>query len=164
MNKSVYIETSIPSFYYETRDDVFCIAMREWTRDWWKEEKSQFDCFISEIVINELQQGNYPCKQEKLDLIKGIKILDVHYDIENIVEEYIRHYIMPQKNIGDALHLAMCSFYKIDFLLTWNCQHLANANKKEHIRKINDQLNIFTPELVTPYELIEEKDEENTNN
>ena len=61
---------------------------------------------------------------------------------------------MPKDELGDALHLAIVSFHKMYFLLTWNCQHLANANKRDHIRRINERLKIFTPELVTPYELI----------
>jgi len=63
---------------------------------------------------------------------------------------------MPQVLKGDALHLAYASFYKIDFLLTWNCNHLANANKKQHIRRINAKLNLSTPEIVTPLQLFTE--------
>ncbi len=61
---------------------------------------------------------------------------------------------------GDAIHLAYASYYKIDFLITWNCKHLANANKKPHIKKINNNLGIFTPEIITPLELFMEDDNE----
>jgi len=64
---------------------------------------------------------------------------------------------MPIDEQGDALHLAYASFYKIDFLLTWNCNHLANANKKQHIRIINARLNLFMPEIITPLELFTER-------
>jgi hypothetical protein len=64
---------------------------------------------------------------------------------------------MPRVLKGNALHLAYASFYKIDFLLTWNCNHLANANKRKHIRVINARLNLPTPEIVTPLELFSEK-------
>ncbi len=63
---------------------------------------------------------------------------------------------MPLKLEGDAFHLAYASVYKIDFLLTWNCNHLANANKKQHIRVINTKLGLSTPEIITPLELFEE--------
>ena len=63
---------------------------------------------------------------------------------------------MPKDEMGDALHLAYASFYKIDFLLTWNCNHLANANKKQHIRILNNRLNLFVPEIITPLELFTE--------
>jgi len=61
---------------------------------------------------------------------------------------------MPDNPVGDALHLALASFHKCDYLLTWNCKHLANANKAPHIKRINAMLNLFTPLLVTPLELM----------
>lgn len=63
---------------------------------------------------------------------------------------------MPRISTGDGLHLAYASLYKIDFLLTWNCNHLANANKKHHIRVINTRLGLFVPEITTPMELFTE--------
>lgn len=63
---------------------------------------------------------------------------------------------MPQDATGDALHLALASFHKCDYLLTWNCKHIANANKVNHIRRINQMLQIHVPELVTPLELVQE--------
>ncbi len=69
---------------------------------------------------------------------------------------------MPDDPVGDALHLAMASYYKCDFLLTWNCRHLANANKFDHIRRINTLLGLFVPALVTPLELLGENDDEDS--
>jgi hypothetical protein len=68
---------------------------------------------------------------------------------------------MPRILEGDALHLAYASFHKIDFLLTWNCNHLANANKRKHIRTINARLNLATPEIITPLELFSETTDDN---
>ena len=98
----------------------------------------------------------HPEKKEKLNLLSEIELLDINYSIEEIVEVYLAHYLMPKNDLGDALHLAIASYYKIDFLLTWNCKHLANANKLAHIRRINERLNLFTPALVTPNQLTEE--------
>ena len=64
---------------------------------------------------------------------------------------------MPAEYGGDALHLAYASYYKVDFLMTWNCDHLANANKRQHIRVINGRLGLHVPEIVTPMELVTEK-------
>jgi hypothetical protein len=69
---------------------------------------------------------------------------------------YLNNYLMPQTLTGDALHLAYATYYRMDFLLTWNCNHLANANKKQHIRIINARMNLLTPEIVTPLELFTE--------
>lgn len=95
--------------------------------------------------------------QEKLNLLGDIQLLEINRSIQEIVDVYISNYLMPKDHLGDALHLAIASHHKMDFLLTWNCNHLANANKRSHIRRINERLKIFTPELVTPYELMEEE-------
>lgn len=77
-------------------------------------------------------------------------------EIIEIAKIYLENYIMPQELKGDAIHLSYASFYKMDFLLTWNCVHLANANKRQHIRIINNRLNLMVPEIITPLELITE--------
>ena len=59
-------------------------------------------------------------------------------------------------SIGDALHVAIASYHKMDYLLTWNCNHLANANKKKHLRRLNERLRLNTPEIITPLELMDE--------
>lgn len=89
MKPAVYIETSIPSFYYETRTGAEFVAMRNWTREWWDERKTQYDCFISSAVIDELESGDYPKKSEKIQLISDIEYLDITSDIEEIVEVYL---------------------------------------------------------------------------
>jgi len=85
-------------------------------------------------------------QKEKLELLEGIDQLEINRAIQEIVDVYIENFLMPKNHLGDALHLAIASFHKTDFLLTWNCTHLANANKRAHIRRINERLKIFTPE------------------
>ena len=70
---------------------------------------------------------------------------------------YVENKLMPKDIEGDAIHLAYASYYKIDYLLTWNCNHLANANKKKHIKIMNTRLELFTPEITTPLELFTER-------
>jgi predicted nucleic acid-binding protein len=89
-----------------------------------------------------------------LALLADILLLPVEPAIIEIVETYIQRMVMPRDPTGDALHLALASYHKCDFLLTWNVQHLANANKFAHIRRINVLLDLFTPALVTPLELL----------
>jgi len=84
-----------------------------------------------------------------------MEYLEINDAIEEIAEVYIANYLMPKDVVGDALHLAIASHYKIDYLLTWNCKHLANANKKKHIRRINGCLRLSTPEIITPLEIME---------
>ncbi len=156
MKQTVYLETTIPFFYYETRTDAEFIAMRNWTRQWWQQRKASYNCFISIAVLDELENGNHPKKDEKILLLTGLKYLEINDEIEEIVEVYISNYLMPKDVVGDALHLAIASFYKTDYLLTWNCNHLANANKKKHIRRINERLRLSTPEIITPLEVMED--------
>ena len=156
MKSSIYIETSIPSFYYEVRSEPDNIARREWTRQWWNEHLTNYDVYTSEAVIEELEGGVFPGREDALKLIERLPLLDINEPIADIVATYITHHIMPNDPAGDALHLAIASFHKCDFLVTWNCRHLANANKFGHIRRINTLLGLYVPALVTPLELIGE--------
>ncbi|MCK4342741.1 MAG: type II toxin-antitoxin system VapC family toxin [Phycisphaerae bacterium] len=156
MKPSIYIETSIPSFYHEVRTEPDMVARREWTREWWDDHLIDYDVFASEAVIEELEAGSFPIKNDALALIQSLPLLETDEAIADIVAAYIFHHVMPEDPTGDALHLAMASFHKCDFLLTWNCRHLANANKFGHIRRINTLLGLFVPTIVTPLELLGE--------
>jgi len=157
MIKSVYLDTTIPSYYYEERPEL--ALRREITRRWWDEEKLDYDVYISEIVVMELNRGDYPHKTEILQLVDELPILETPDEISNIVQVYIGQSLMPRRDLGDAFHLALCSYHKIDFLLTWNCKNLANANKFSHIRLINTQLGLFIPQIITPEQLFREGDD-----
>ncbi|HDY67632.1 MAG TPA: PIN domain-containing protein [Candidatus Scalindua sp.] len=154
MLKRVYIETTIPSFYYENRQEPDMVARREWTKEWWKDQRQHYEIVTSIPVIEELEQGNHPDKTSVLELIKDIQILPIHDSIEEIVDYYVSHHIMPNDPKGDAIHLALASYHHCHFLLTWNCSHLANANKFEHIRHANTILGLYVPILTTPFELL----------
>ncbi|CAD0227826.1 MULTISPECIES: type II toxin-antitoxin system VapC family toxin [Planktothrix] len=156
MKSKVYIETSIPSFYYEIRTEPDMIARKEWTCLWWDQISSRYDLVTSIAVLDELNQGNFPSKEKAIQLLNDIPLIDIEAEIAEIVEAYIQNQVMPNDPLGDALHLAMASYHKCDFLLTWNCRHLANANKFGHIRRINVMLGLYVPLLVTPLELIGE--------
>jgi predicted nucleic acid-binding protein len=160
MKQKVYIETSIPSFYYESREEPDMVARREWTRQWWNDASSEYFLVTSEAVLEELATGDFPCKDKSLKLVESLPLVSVEIEISEIVQTYIRHKVMPTNPAGDALHLALASFHKCDFLLTWNCRHLANANKFGHIRRVNAMLGLYSPLLVTPLELMGESDEE----
>ena len=154
MKKRVYIETSIPSFYFETRTEPEMIAMRNWTRDWWDNHAHKYELLTSDPVLDELERGVYPNQEKAVKLIDGLPFLPVEAEVLDIVKVYIANKIMPKDPAGDAMHLALATYYKCDFLLTWNCNHLANANKFGHIERVNAMLGLATPKLVTPLELV----------
>ncbi len=153
----VYVETSIPSWYCQTRTDMESVVRRNWTQHWWDFKRDSYEVYISPAVLDELSDGDYPTRQDALALVAEIPALPIVREIEEIVRTYIDHLLMPANPAGDALHLAMASYHKCDFLLTWNCQHLANANKFQHIRVINGMLGLHVPSLVTPLELLGEE-------
>lgn len=152
--RSVYIEPTIPSFYYETRSEPEMAARRRWTREWWDGCRHGYDLVTSEAVLDELSDGRYATRDDALNILKDIPLLAIEPPIVEIVQAYIRHSLMPADTTGDALHLALASYYNCDFLLTWNCRHLANANKFHHIQRVNTLLGLFVPSLVTPLELL----------
>lgn len=104
--------------------------------------------------LEEVSRGVHPHQKEKIALVRELPFVPVEPEIEDIVAAYIRHKVMPNDPVGDALHLALASYHACDYLLTWNIAHLANANKFEHIERINDRLELACPRLLTPLELI----------
>ena len=107
-------------------------------------------------MVDELERGDFPNRDGALALIRDLPLLEVSRAAADTVSAYVSHYVMPADPAGDALHLAIASVHKCDFLLTWNCRHLANANKFAHIRRVNGMLGLFVPALVTPLELLGE--------
>ena len=150
----VYVETTLPSFYHETRTNPDIVARREWTREWWVTAGTRYELVTSPAVLDELAGGPSNRAADWLALLAGLPVLTVETAIAEIVQAYIQHKVMPADPAGDALHLALASFHKCDFLVTWNCEHLANANKFGHIRRVNTMLGLFVPSIVTPLELL----------
>ena len=155
----VYVETSIPSFYLEVRTAPDIVARREWTRQWWSGASQSYELVTSPAVLDELTGGIPERSAQRLALVRDLPLLPIEPAIAEIVHAYIRHKVMPADPSGDALHLALASHHKCDFLATWNCRHLANANKFGNIRRVNALLGLFVPALVTPLELLGGSDE-----
>jgi predicted nucleic acid-binding protein len=151
--ETVYIETTIPSLYFDDRTDAKTVARREWTRHWWDSLRERYRLVTSAPVIEELSRGDHLHKAEKLQLMEGIEVLPVTEEVIRAVEVYVERHVMPRDPSGDAAHLALASVHKCDYLLTWNCAHLANANKVGHIRTVNTLLGLHVPQLVTPLAL-----------
>ncbi len=108
----------------------------------------------SAAVLNELEYGNFPGRQDAICLLDHIVLLTIDRAVAEIGEAYTKQLLMPADPFGDALHLALASYHRCDFLVTWNCQHLANAKKFGNIRRLNGMLGLFVSELVTPMELL----------
>jgi predicted nucleic acid-binding protein len=156
---SVYIETTIPSFFHTARTDTRSLARQRWTREWWAEIASSFELYSSDAVIAELERGTLEnLKIQRMGLISDLTLLEISAEVLELATIYVDRLIMPRDGAGDALHLALASFYSLDVLLTWNCKHLANPNKFGHIHRVNDELNVHTPLLTTPLNYLSEDD------
>lgn len=155
MKNTIYLDSTIPSYLFDQRDSIR--EFIEITKRWWEQERKHYRLVISEATIAEVSAGDHPYKEKIIrECISDLEVLPPHERLEEIVSTYIENHLMPRGATGDAVHLAYASFYKADFLMTWNCNHLANANKRQHIAIINTRLKLFTPEIVTPMELFTE--------
>lgn len=130
------------------------VSRRLWTREWFDMSNQVDELVTSAAVIEELERGDFPGREDAIELVAALSPLSITDQIREIVREYINRLLMPADPSGDALHLALASFYGCDFLATWNCKHLANANKFDNIARVNGILGLSVPKLVTPLELI----------
>jgi len=154
MRKKVYLDSTFFSFFYDTRPNS--IHRQQITVDWWNNQHHYYDIFTSFFVLKEVSNPVYPDWDRVTALAELVPVLEETPEIRGIVKAYISNKLMPADDFGDAAHLAIASFYSIEYLLTWNCIHLANANKVEHIRRINMRLGLLSPELITPEQLFME--------
>lgn len=150
----VYIETTIPNFYYDVRPDPEMVARRVWTREWWASAVDRYALVTGQEVLVELGAGSSSLVPLRLALLRDVSVLPVTPQIVAIAQTYVSHKLMPGKPGGDAYHLALASQYGCAFIVTWNCKHLANPNKLTHIRKVNGSLGLAVPEIVTPSDLL----------
>jgi len=113
-------------------------------------QSQRHDLFISAEVINELSTPVYPQAAEALSMISDIPVIGVDADIGGFAHVLVRELVMPGPASGDAIHVAACVIFKIDYLLSWNVRHLANPNKMAHLRVICVRLGYMPPAIITP--------------
>lgn len=153
----VYLDSTIPSVYCDQREGNRYET--EITRRWWHEESARYEIWVSPATMAELEDGNHPHQAKILEFADALDLLPPDPDVDALAQAYIKNLVMPQKHLGDAWHLAYATFHGFEFLLTWNCNHLANANKRRHLETINWRMGFETPEIVTPLELFKERND-----
>ena len=156
MKPSVYIETTVPSYYHETRRTREAIVWRQATREWWDKHRLAYSLYTSSYVFAELRQAPRAKSAATQMLLQGITVLPEPTEFEDVVGYYIQHHLMPGEAKGDAAHLALASLHRMSFLLTWNIRHLANANKIQHMSVLNARLGLPVPIITTPMTLVPE--------
>jgi hypothetical protein len=157
MKPTVYVETSVVSACSDPSDHAVSQAQRILTIEWWQQQRPYFDLFYSQAVVAELTRVDFPGRLEAIALLDDMTMLPITPAVEGAAEAYRRHLVMPSEDMGDAVHLAVACVHEVDYLLTWNCRHLANTNKIRHIRTVNMRLGLCTPELLTPEMLVGEE-------
>ena len=134
MKPKVYIETTIPSYLTAwTSGDLIRAAHQLLTKDWWTRRRADFDLFFSQVVLQEIAPGEPLAATERLQAVHDLPILDVTEEAILLAEDLIREGSLPRKAELDALHIATAVVNGKDFLLTWNCRHIANATLRVRI-------------------------------
>lgn len=152
---TLYLETTIPSYLAARFSrDLVIAGHQQITHEWWNEERENFQIYISQAVLLEAEDGDPKAALQRTNYLKEIQILPIREEIENISKEYISALGIPDKSALDAVHLAYAVIYNLDFLLTWNCKHLAHGEIRKKLKRYNSTLGLETPEIVTPNELM----------
>jgi len=159
--KSVYIETSIPSYLTARPSrDVRVAAWQQITVQWWEQAKSDYELFTSELVVSEAAEGNQEAARRRLDSLRSVTELVVDPEMESLAARLITDGGFPAIAEIDALHVAIAAVQAIDLFLTWNCRHINNADTKPIIRSICITAGYTCPEICTPQELLPEDEDE----
>ena len=153
MKPKVYLETSIPSYLTAWRSrDLIMAANQEITKEWW-ENRDQFELYISALVLQEAGAGDPDAAQKRLEQLDDIPELDITEEVEQLANILIQKVPLPAKARIDALHIAAAALNGMDYLLTWNCSHIANAVLRPKIEAVCRELGYEPPTICTPQEL-----------
>jgi predicted nucleic acid-binding protein len=152
----IYLDTTVPSAYHTARTDPDSVQRRVITRRWWADARHSCELLVSLAVLNELVGGRAQQAAMRLALVRHLEVLPASGEILETANLYVRRKLMPDDVHGDAMHLALASHHGCDVLATWNYLHLANPNKLDRIKRLNEQLGLFVPRILTPLALMEE--------
>lgn len=155
MKPKVYIETSVPSYLTAWRSrDLVVAGNQETTREWW-ERRSDFELYISEFVIQEVSSGDFQAATDRLKSLDGIPEIEITEEVAVIAERLLLEASLPNKARVDALHIATAAIGGMDYLLTWNCAHIANPAFRFKIESVIRTFGYEPPIICTPQELLE---------
>jgi hypothetical protein len=151
---SVYLETTIPSYLTAWRSPELVMAARQQiTRDWWDARRNDFELFISQLVIDEASAGDASAAARRLEVLEGITLLEYGDDANALSKLLVRELSLPARAESDAVHIALAVVNGIDYLLTWNCTHIANAALRPRIEVACRAFAYRMPVICTPEEL-----------
>jgi hypothetical protein len=152
---TVYLETTIPSYLASRPSrDLIIAAHQQITHDWWRHARNRFDVYISEAVLAELRAGDPDAAARRLSLVDDLPVLELNDEVRTLVHTYDQRLGFRGRARADLPHLAFAVVYEMDYLVTWNCMHIANGEIIRKLGQVNTVLQRPTPIIVTPEELL----------
>ena len=159
MAAKVYLETTIPSYLAARPSRGLLIAAhQQLTREWWESRRPMFDLYVSELVLQESAAGDANLAGKRLELVADLPVLALTSGILELAEALVAEGAVPRKAAGDALHIAIATAYACEYLLTWNCRHIANAEIQRAARQVVRRRGFELPTICTPEELMGEEE------
>lgn len=151
----MYIESTIPSYVVaRPARDLVQAARQQLTRDWWDLRREAHELFISQVVLDEIAFGEPTLARQRLELTQGLPLLSLTDEVERFAQKILDSGILPPEADRDAAHIALATVHRIDFLLSWNCRHIANASIQPRLRRLAEGENHVLPVICTPEELM----------
>jgi predicted nucleic acid-binding protein len=152
---SVYLETSVIGYLASRpRADIIFASNQIMTLEWWNDHRSKFELFVSQAVIDECSAGDPAAARERLVYLDGVPVLAINAATLNLAQELMRHVGLPAKAGVDSVHIATAALNKIDYLLTWNCKHIANPAFRRKIEDVLNDAGYRSPVICTPQEIL----------
>jgi hypothetical protein len=157
MKPKAYVETIIVSYLTALPSrDLVLAAHQQVTRDWWSTREA-FELFVSQSVLDEASAGDTAAAALRIAALRDLALLDLSADATLLATELIRGGGVPEKAKIDALHIAVASVHGMDYLVSWNCTHIANATMRGRIEAICRRAGFDPPVICTPLELVKEQ-------
>jgi predicted nucleic acid-binding protein len=155
MASRVYVETSVISYLAARPSrDLITAARQQLTHEWWRLRRPQFEVYISQLVRDEAAAGDPEAAAHRLAVLAGLPLLDVTPDAVALARQLFKLAALPERAAADALHIATAACHGMDYLLTWNSTHIANAEFRPRIERACRALEYEPPVLCTPDELM----------
>ena len=155
MKDKVYIETSVVSYLAARRSaDLIVAGHQETTRKWWRDRRGEFEAYCSELVIREASQGDPRVARRRVRSLTGLPVLQVSQAAELLAIRLMKSGGIPRQAPEDALHIAIATVHGMDYLLTWNCKHIANAEIRWNLSATCSAEGFVLPVICTPEELM----------
>ena len=152
---TVYLETTIPSYLVARPSrDLVIAAHQQITHDWWTTARDRFELYVSEAVLDEIRAGDPGYAAKRLEIVAGLGVLVLSEEVESLIRVYHERLLPVGSARADLPHFAYAVAYKMDFLVTWNCAHLANGQVIRRLLLVNGDIGQDTPVILTPEELL----------